>query len=275
MPTADWPIAVRSVDASRPLAPIEGLARYSRVRVFVSQGATLVGSADIYAGARMNGQPYTSTVINGRDSFSFPGSYAPFTWIRSVPTFHRASMPVTSMTVRVETGNRGSAGTDDDVYLNIGRHRFSLDKRLYDDFERGDDDTYSVPIGSATRDGLTIGDISRVSIEKSKDGLGGGWFLGGGTDTALALRQEFKGHDRVVIVTDEQAGHDYEEVTRAVPAEVPMYTWNLAGYQAGHAPSGGRNRHTFGGLTDQAFRMIPLLERGRDARWAWEEASAA
>ena len=143
----------------------------------------LVGSADIYAGARMNGQPYTSTVINGRDSFSFPGSYAPFTWIRSVPTFHRASMPVTSMTVRVETGNRGSAGTDDDVYLNIGRHRFSLDKRLYDDFERGDDDTYSVPIGSATRDGLTIGDISRVSIEKSKDGLGGGWFLGGVTLT--------------------------------------------------------------------------------------------
>lgn len=102
----------------------------------------------------------------------------------------------------------------------------------------------------------------------------GGWFLGGGTDTAAALREEFSGHDRVVIVTDEQAGHDHQEVTRSVPAEVPMYTWNLAGYRAGHAPSGGRNRHTFGGLTDQAFRMIPLLERGRDARWPWEQATA-
>ncbi len=59
--------------------------------------------------------------------------------------------------------------------------RFSLDKRLYDDFERGDDDTYSVPLGPATRDGLTIGDISRVAIEKSKDGVAGGWFLHGVT----------------------------------------------------------------------------------------------
>ncbi|MEU3460110.1 TROVE domain-containing protein [Streptomyces sp. NPDC006733] len=98
----------------------------------------------------------------------------------------------------------------------------------------------------------------------------GGWFLGGGTDTAAALRQEFRGHDRVVIVTDEQAGTDASEVTAAIPAAVPMYTWNLAGYRAGHAPSGDANRHTFGGLTDAAFRMVPLLEAGRDARWPWE-----
>lgn len=101
----------------------------------------------------------------------------------------------------------------------------------------------------------------------------GGWFLGGGTDTASALRQEFKGHDRVVIVTDEQAGSDASEVTVAVPATVPMYTWNLAGYRAGHAPSGGANRHTFGGLTDAAFRMVPLLEAGHDAKWPWVNAA--
>ncbi|MER0478580.1 TROVE domain-containing protein [Streptomyces sp. Edi2] len=102
---------------------------------------------------------------------------------------------------------------------------------------------------------------------------GGGWFLGGGTDTALALRQEFKGHDRIVIVTDEQAGRDAREVTESAPATVPMYTWNLAGYAAGHAPSGGCYRHTFGGLTDQAFRMIPLLEAGRDAKFPWESVN--
>jgi hypothetical protein len=28
-----------------------------------------------------------------------------------------------------------------------------------------------------------------------------------------------------------------------------------------------KNRHTFGGLTDQAFGMIPLLEAGHAAEW--------
>ncbi|MFJ6514247.1 TROVE domain-containing protein [Streptomyces sp. NPDC091406] len=117
-----------------------------------------------------------------------------------------------------------------------------------------------------TRGGSLLGEV-----RKWKEG---GWFLGGGTDTAAALRREFKGHDRVVIVTDEQAGHDTREVTEAIPASTPMYTWNLAGYQAGHAPSGHGNRHTFGGLTDQAFRMVPLLESGRDATWPWENKAA-
>jgi hypothetical protein len=109
-------------------------------------------------------------------------TYEPLTWIRSVPTTNRASTPVTTMTVRIETGDRRFAGTDDDVYLQInGNRRFSLDKGLYDDFERGDNDTYSVPIGNATRDGLTVGDIDRVAIEKSKDGAAGGWFLHGVT----------------------------------------------------------------------------------------------
>ena len=102
----------------------------------------------------------------------------------------------------------------------------------------------------------------------------GGWFLGGGTDTALALRQEYLGHDRVVIVTDEQAGHDYIDVDQSIPQTTPMYTWNLAGYEAGHAPSGRGQRHTFGGLTDHAFRMVPLLEAGRDASWPWGTKAA-
>ena len=48
---------------------------------------------------------------------------------------------------------------------------------------------------------------------------------------------------------------------------VPVYTFNLAGYRYGHGPSGVGNRHTFGGLTDQAFAAIPLLESGRDSTW--------
>lgn len=95
-----------------------------------------------------------------------------------------------------------------------------------------------------------------------------GYFIGGGTDTAGAVRRHYDKHDRVVILTDEQAGWDHGgNVTAAVPKDRPVYTWNLAGYQHGHAPSGSGTRHTFGGLTDQGFKMIRLLEAGRDATW--------
>lgn len=93
----------------------------------------------------------------------------------------------------------------------------------------------------------------------------GGFFLGGGTDTEGALRTHFRDHDRVVILTDEQAS--YGDVGHVLPASTPLYTWNLAGYKYGHAPSGGRSRHTFAGLTDQGFAMIPLLEAGHDTKW--------
>ncbi|WP_327684883.1 TROVE domain-containing protein [Streptomyces sp. NBC_00467] len=92
----------------------------------------------------------------------------------------------------------------------------------------------------------------------------------GGTDTTRAVRAHYRGHDRVLIVTDEQAAYShYGDPAEQVPAQVPVYTWNLAGYRAGHAPSGGPGRHTFGGLTDAAFRMVPLLERGQSADWPW------
>ncbi|WP_406185131.1 TROVE domain-containing protein [Streptomyces sp. NBC_01006] len=92
----------------------------------------------------------------------------------------------------------------------------------------------------------------------------------GGTDTSEAVRRNYKGHDRVLIVTDEQATYHYGgDPTALVPNEVPVYTWNLAGYRTGHAPSGSANRHTFGGLGDAAFRMVSLIEGGREADWPW------
>ncbi|MEV7524100.1 TROVE domain-containing protein [Streptomyces sp. NPDC091371] len=93
----------------------------------------------------------------------------------------------------------------------------------------------------------------------------------GGTNTAQAVKEHYRGHDRVLIVTDEQAAsYGYGgDPTQQVPSTVPVYTWNLAGYRVGHAPSGAGNRHTFGGLTDGAFRMVSLIEAGRDADWPW------
>ncbi|MBC2901745.1 TROVE domain-containing protein [Streptomyces cupreus] len=92
----------------------------------------------------------------------------------------------------------------------------------------------------------------------------------GGTDTTSAVRAHYRGQDRVLIVTDEQyADNRHGGPTEQVPADVPVYTWNLAGYRAGHGPSGKGNRHTFGGLSDAAFRMVPLLEAARNADWPW------
>ncbi|QNP73408.1 TROVE domain-containing protein [Streptomyces roseirectus] len=92
----------------------------------------------------------------------------------------------------------------------------------------------------------------------------------GGTDTVSAIRAHYRGQDRVLIVTDEQYAYSsHGDPTEQVPADVPVYTWNLAGYRAAHGPSGKADRHTFGGLSDAAFRMVPLLESARDANWPW------
>lgn len=118
---------------------------------------------------------------------------------------------------------------------------------------------------------LLNGESLLRSIERWKTG---GFFLGGGTDTALAVRRHFSGHDRVVIVTDEQVS-DSGDPGAVVPRDVPMYTWNIAGYAAGHGPSGSAARFTFSGLTDKAFTLIPLLEAGAQGVWPWQVPATA
>lgn len=54
-----------------------------------------------------------------------------------------------------------------------------------------------------------------------------------------------------------------------IPKHVPVYVWNFGGYRHGATPSGSGTRHTFGGLTDAAFRIIPLLEAGQNGAWPW------
>ncbi|MFE5299528.1 TROVE domain-containing protein [Streptomyces sp. NPDC056632] len=94
----------------------------------------------------------------------------------------------------------------------------------------------------------------------------------GGTYTTKALRTHFREHDRVLIVTDEQnASYDPGGPAEPVPADVPVYTWNLAGYQPAHGPT-GPHRHTFGGLTDAAFRIVGLIEAGSGTAWPWTAA---
>lgn len=105
-----------------------------------------------------------------------------------------------------------------------------------------------------------------------------------GTDIPRAVQQHYAGHDRVVIVTDEQTRPGYlpsnmqsyggmreTAIDDLIPKHVPVYMWNMAGYKPGAMPSGSANRHTLGGLTDAAFSLIPLLDAGRNGSWPWEQ----
>lgn len=92
----------------------------------------------------------------------------------------------------------------------------------------------------------------------------------GMTDTTLAVNTFYReGYDRVVLITDEQHNGYYGDPLSRIPSNVPVYTWNLVGYGVGGAAK--ENRYTFGGLTDQSFKMISFIEAGTDAVWPWEE----
>lgn len=109
------------------------------------------------------------------------------------------------------------------------------------------------------------GDSILKTLEKFRDM--------GGTDTNTAVRENYdKSYDRVILITDEQYGY-YGSSSRnpadLVSASTPVYVWNLAGYKYGQSENTA-NRYVFGGLNDQAFKLIPLLESGRDSAWPWE-----
>jgi hypothetical protein len=93
--------------------------------------------------------------------------------------------------------------------------------------------------------------------------------VGHGTAIAQSLRSTYRGHDRVFLISDMQTMSGPYGVGDAIPTNVPMYGFNLGGYQHGAFAVGTGNRHEFGGLTDATFRAIPLLEAGRNAAWPW------
>lgn len=97
--------------------------------------------------------------------------------------------------------------------------------------------------------------------------------VGHGTDIGNAVRIAFKGHDRVVIISDMQTmAPTYRGSPIApIPEKVPVYGFNLMSYRPTIIP-GGAYRHEFGGLTDHTFSLIPLLEQGRDGSWPWDRA---
>jgi hypothetical protein len=92
--------------------------------------------------------------------------------------------------------------------------------------------------------------------------------VGHGTRMVEAIQETYKGHDRVILVTDMQAFAAYggEQVTSSVPADVTMFGINPSGYSSTALDLSKRNRFEIGGFSDQVFRMISLIEAG-DANW--------
>lgn len=98
---------------------------------------------------------------------------------------------------------------------------------------------------------------------------------GGGTQTAACLKATFKQHDRVIIITDEQTfgpnrGYWQGNVGDQIPQNVPIYSFNVAGYAPAMLAT-STTRHQLGGLTDATFAMIQRAEMGLSGKWPWEE----
>jgi hypothetical protein len=96
--------------------------------------------------------------------------------------------------------------------------------------------------------------------------------VGHGTDMWGALRATYTDHDRVFLITDMQTVTDRRGFIKVygddvVPDSVPIYGFNLGGYNTVAYAAGSPNRHEFGGLNDATLRAIPLLEAGNDAGW--------
>jgi hypothetical protein len=112
---------------------------------------------------------------------------------------------------------------------------------------------HGVPVGASV-----IREVARFIERVGEDGHQ--------TYIAAAIAKTYNGHNRVIVISDMQTMD--ATVSRALPASVPLYGFNLGGYRPTVIPN-EPNRIELGGLTDATFRLLPLLEAGRDGAWPW------
>lgn len=93
----------------------------------------------------------------------------------------------------------------------------------------------------------------------------------GGTQLHEAVAETYRdSFDRVIIITDEQGWNAPQYDQLPIGSGKKVYIWNLQGYESGVTRTGKYYRHTFGGLSDASFKMIPLLESGKSTDWPWD-----
>lgn len=86
--------------------------------------------------------------------------------------YTRGQIGWSDLFVELTTADEWWAGTDDDVWIDIGDHTFELDSANHNDRESSNIEGYALWKPWLTRD-----DIRRVLIRKSDDGFSGGWKL--------------------------------------------------------------------------------------------------
>lgn len=118
-------------------------------------------------------------------------------------------------------------------------------------------------------DAALIDDMPTTSALKAVDHLNRRvGAVGHGTNTWPATQsalQRVGEVDRVIVLTDMQ---DHPSRS-AVPDHLPTYVFDLGGYSTANV-SGERGRYLFSGMSDQSFKLPPLLESQRDGSWPWE-----
>lgn len=95
---------------------------------------------------------------------------------------------------------------------------------------------------------------------------------GGWTKTWPCTKESYDRHgpfDRICIFTDMQDAPTRTSAA-SLPANVPIYVWDVRGYAGSNINTNEPGRYMLGGFTDACFRMVPLLERNEDAGWPWE-----
>jgi hypothetical protein len=125
----------------------------------------------------------------------------------------------------------------------------------------------------AAKHSVTIGGSVLNEMRKFTARIGE---VGHGTQIEASTMQAFgTGYDRVIIISDMQSfGGRYSyagSLSQRIPASVPIYAFDLSGYEAGVIPTGGAARFQLGGLSDATFRMIPQVEAGLTGNWPWEK----
>lgn len=107
--------------------------------------------------------------------------------------------------------------------------------------------------------------------------------VGHGTQMLGALQSTFRGHDRVIIVSDMQVfpylgvgdggyrawGVRNQPLTvdTIVPETVPVFGLNVAGYASTAVDTSKRNRFELAGFSDKLFTLFAVLSRGQGSDW--------
>ncbi len=126
------------------------------------------------------------------------------------------------------------------------------------------------------------GSILKIAAEMDEMSQRG--TIGGGTNTGPTIQKYFKGQRRVIVITDGQSfpvnstahfnrysyGYQPAILRSLVNDKTYMYGINVAGYKVTDIAAGEGRTYELPGLSDVMFQKIPLLERGVEQRYPWQ-----